>query len=207
MRPAEVEPVAIKPVYAIVDSALSLQQSGANAELIMVTVPGKATKDTDRLRRAWSGLVVEVFRLNGDLIEGGDALVDDLGLTSARWQVLGAVALSPVPLPVAHIARNMGLARQSVQRVVDDMRADGLVQLEPNPHHRRAPLVAMTSRGAAAYEQAMARKDLWADVLTEGLSPEAIEAAGTLLRTLQQRIGHSHGHIATIAAIRKESQE
>jgi DNA-binding MarR family transcriptional regulator len=161
-----------------------------------------------RTRRAWSGLVVEVFRLNGDLIEGGDALVRDLGLTSARWQVLGAIALSPVPLPVAHIARNMGLARQSVQRVVDEMREDGHVQLELNPHHRRAPLVAMTRRGEAAYEKAMARKDLWADVLTEGLSPDAIEAAGTLLRALQERIAASKGHIAAIAAsTRKETQE
>ncbi|GJD65613.1 MarR family winged helix-turn-helix transcriptional regulator [Methylobacterium frigidaeris] len=162
--------------------------------------PGPA--DPDRSRRALSGLVIEVFRLNGDLIEAGDALVQDLGLTSARWQVLGAVALAPAPLPVAHIARNMGLARQSVQRLVDDMRADGLVRLEPNPHHRRAPLVAMTPRGEVAYGQAMARKDLWADVLTEGLSPEAVEAAATLLRTLQQRIGASHGVIAAIAESR-----
>ena len=174
----------------------------------MGTAPREAVTDTHHLRRAWSGLVVEMFRLNGDLIEGGDALVQDLGLTSARWQVLGAVALSPVPLPVAHIARNMGLARQSVQRVVDDMRDDGLVRTEPNPHHRRAPLVAMTPRGEAAYEQAMARKDIWADVLTEGMSAEAIEAASTLLRTLQQRIGASHGHLASIAtSTRKETQE
>jgi DNA-binding MarR family transcriptional regulator len=167
-----------------------------------------APEERLRTRRAWSGLVIEVFRLNGDLIDGGDALVRDLGLTSARWQVLGAVALSPVPLPVAHIARNMGLARQSVQRVVDDMRADGLVRLDPNPHHSRAPLVAMTPRGEAAYEQAMARKDLWADVLTEGMSPEAIEAASELLRALQERIAASHGHIASIAtSTRKEIQE
>lgn len=173
----------------------------------METVSGKAS-DTDRTRQTWSDLVVEVFRLNGDLIEAGDALVQNLGLTSARWQVLGAIALAPAPLPVAHIARNMGLARQSVQRVVDDMRDDGLVQLEPNPHHRRAPLVAMTARGEAAYDRAMARKDLWADVLTEGLSLEAIEAAGILLRTLRERIGTSHGHIATIAAAtRKETEE
>ncbi|MGX7704413.1 MarR family winged helix-turn-helix transcriptional regulator [Methylobacterium sp. Gmos1] len=164
--------------------------------------------DRDRARRALSGLVIEVFRLNGDLIEAGDALVHDLGLTSARWQVLGAVALAPAPLPVAHIARNMGLARQSVQRVVDDMRADGLVRLEPNPHHRRAPLVAMTPQGEAAYGQAMARKDLWADGLTEGLPAEAIEAASTLLRAIQQRIGASHDHIAAIAAsARQETQE
>ncbi|AWN52267.1 MarR family winged helix-turn-helix transcriptional regulator [Methylobacterium sp. 17Sr1-1] len=164
--------------------------------------------DPERSRRAFSDLVVDVFRLNGDLIEAGDALVHDLGLTSARWQVLGAVALAPAPLPVAHVARNMGLARQSVQRVVDDMRADGLVRLDPNPHHRRAPLVALTPRGEAAYGQAMARKDLWADGLTEGLPPEAIEAAGTLLRALQQRVGASYDRIAALAtSTGRETQE
>jgi DNA-binding MarR family transcriptional regulator len=160
----------------------------------------RAPDDVLRPRRALSGLVIEIFRLNGDLLEAGDLLGHDLGLTSARWQVLGAVALAPAPLPVAHIARNMGLARQSVQRVVDDMEAEGLVRLEPNPHHRRAPLVAMTPRGDAAYQQTMARKDLWADVLMNGLSSEDTEAASSLLRTLQQRIRASHDHIASIAA-------
>jgi hypothetical protein len=47
-------------------------------------------------------LVLETFRLNGCLLIAGDALVADIGLTSARWQVLGAIALSPMPLPVAH---------------------------------------------------------------------------------------------------------
>jgi hypothetical protein len=42
-----------------------------------------------------SELALEIFRLNGELLADGDALVADLGLTSARWQVLGAVALSP----------------------------------------------------------------------------------------------------------------
>lgn len=160
--------------------------------------------DPPRATRALSGLVIEVFRLNGDLLEAGDILVHDLGLTSARWQVLGAVALAPAPLPVAHIARNMGLARQSVQRVVGDMEAEGLVRFEPNPHHRRAALVAMTRRGEAAYQEAMARKDRWAEVLTDGLSPEAIEAAGTVLRALQERVRASHGHIASIAALTRQ---
>jgi hypothetical protein len=42
-------------------------------------------------------LVLEIFRLNGVLLTQGDRLVDDIGLTSARWQVMGAAALSPVP--------------------------------------------------------------------------------------------------------------
>ena len=150
--------------------------------------PSPSTSEPHRLRRALTGFVIEVFRLNGDLLASGDVLVHDLGLTSARWQVLGAVALSPVPLPVAHIARNMGLTRQAVQRIVDDMRADGLVRLDPNPHHRRAMLVTMTPDGVAAYDQASARQERWADDLAAGLPAGWIEDATTLLRTLQQRL-------------------
>ena len=146
------------------------------------------SSDPARLRRAWTGLVIEVFRLNGDLLAAGDTLVGDLGLTSARWQVLGAIALSPVPLPVAHIARNMGLTRQAVQRLVDDMRTDGLVRLEPNPHHRRAMLIVMTEAGNTAYRAASARQERWADAVASSMPAESFEAASELLREMQRRL-------------------
>ena len=145
-------------------------------------------QDQARLHRVMTGLILEVFRLNGDLLAAGDALVGDLGLTSARWQVLGAIALSPVPLPVAHLARNMGLTRQAVQRLVDEMRGDGLISLAANPHHRRAMLVVMTGEGRAAYQAALARQEGWATTLAAGLLPDRIAAAGDLLRELQRRL-------------------
>ena len=152
-----------------------------------------------------NGLIHDVFRLNGDLLAAGDVLVGDLGLTSARWQVLGAIALSPVPLPVAHIARNMGLTRQAVQRVVDDMCAEEMVRFEHNPHHRRAMLVLMTERGQAAYRQASERQERWAADLAAGLSPEDIDDASTLLRTLQRRLDEAAEHAAaTLATPQRE---
>src|SRR3984893_12866003 len=96
---------------------------------------------------AVTDLVLETFRLNGRLLVSGDALVADLGLTSARWQVLGAMALSPVPLSVAQIARNMGLTRQAVQRLVNEMQGDGLVRLAPNPHQQHAHAGALPRPG------------------------------------------------------------
>jgi DNA-binding MarR family transcriptional regulator len=150
------------------------------------------------LRRAYVGLVIEVFRLNGDQLAVGNALGADLGLNSARWQVLGAISLSPVPLPVAHIARNMGLPRQAVQYSVDEMREDGLVRLEPNPHHKRAMLVAMTEKGEAAYRAASERHGRWAETLMADLPPERIEAASELLRDIQRRIASSAATLATI---------
>src|ERR1700722_8513403 len=160
--------------------------------------------DHTRLRRSLTDLIIGVFRLNGALLVSGDALVGDLGLTSARWQVLGAIALSPVPLPVAHLARNMGLTRQAVQRSVDEMRHDGLVRLDPTPHHRRAMLVTMTELGSSAYRAASERQERWADVLAAGLSPEDIEAASLLMRELQRRLEASPSITTTVSSDKKE---
>jgi DNA-binding MarR family transcriptional regulator len=142
-------------------------------------------EDMRQARDAVTELIVEVFRLNGRLLAAGDGLVTDIGLTSARWQVLGAIMLSPVPLPVAHLAHNMGLARQSVQRLVSEMQQDGLVRFVPNPHHQRAKLVLLTEQGAAACEMAMARQQPWADELAHGLTAKEIEAATSILRKLR----------------------
>ncbi len=133
-------------------------------------------------------LILETFRLNGRLLAAGDALVRDLGLTSARWQVLGAVAMSPVPLPVSHIARNMGLSRQNVQRLANELEAQRIVRFAPNPHHRRAKLVLLTEQGRALYEAASARQKPWAGALADGLPAETIEAAAELLRAVRCRL-------------------
>ncbi len=137
---------------------------------------------------AITDLILETFRLNGCLLAAGDALVADVGLTSARWQVLGAIALAPAPQPVAHLARSMGLTRQAVQRLVNEMAADGHLRLAPNPHHQRAKLVLLTAQGEAAYAAAAKRQKPWARRLGEGLSARQIEATAAILRTLRQRL-------------------
>ena len=146
-----------------------------------------------RLRRSLTDLIIGVFRLNGALLVSGDALVEDLRLTSARWQVLGAIALSPVPLPVAHLARNMGLTRQAVQRLANDMERDGLVRFAPNPHHDRAKLVLLTRKGKAAFAAAMKRQGPWANLLVAGLSMRDIKFATLTLRTIRQRLEQQAG--------------
>ena len=133
-------------------------------------------------------LILETFRLNGRLLAAGDALVADFGLTSARWQVLGGIALSPTPLPVAHIARNMGLTRQAVQRLVNEMERDGLVRFEPNPHHQRAKLVLLTAAGKIAYDAAIERYNPWASSLAAGLTTKQVETATAALRALRRRL-------------------
>jgi len=142
---------------------------------------------------ALTELVLEVFRLNGALLADGDRLVGDIGLTSARWQVIGAAALSPVPLPVAAIARNMGLTRQAVQRVANDLERAGFVRFAPNPHHQRAKLVVLTASGTAAYRAATARQAPWANRIAACLDQRRIRATRAVLRTIAQQLdGNRH---------------
>jgi DNA-binding MarR family transcriptional regulator len=137
-------------------------------------------------------LALDTFRLNGALIALGDALVAPLGLTSARWQVMGAIAEARGGLPVAGIARNMGLVRQSVQRIADELAAVGLVRFAPNPHHRRAKLVQLTERGAALFEEANARWLTVADALLAEIGQREAERGAAFLRLLRDRVQALH---------------
>ena len=95
-----------------------------------------------------SAAALTVFRLNGQFLALAETLARPAGLTAAWWQILGAV--SPAPLPVSAIARDMGITRQSVQRIADLLVDKGLAEYRPNPAHRRAKLVAMTPAGRDA---------------------------------------------------------
>jgi DNA-binding MarR family transcriptional regulator len=137
---------------------------------------------------AVTALILETFRLNGRLLAAGDDLVRGLELTSARWQVLGAVAAAPLPLSVAQIGRAMGLTRQAVQRLANEMERDGLLRFAPNPNHQRAKLVVLTARGQSAYAAAMKRQNPWAQAIAQGLTVQQIAAATAVLKRLRQRL-------------------
>jgi DNA-binding MarR family transcriptional regulator len=95
-----------------------------------------------------SDTALAVFRLNGQFLDVAEELARPAGLTAAWWQVLGAVLTEP--LPVAGIARSMGITRQSVQRIADLLVDRGLAEYRPNPAHSRAKLVVPTESGRAA---------------------------------------------------------
>lgn len=133
-------------------------------------------------------LVLETFRFNGRLIAAGDAMSAPLKLTSARWQVLGAIALEGQPLTVADIARRMGLKRQSVQRLTDALVEEGLLLREDNPAHRRAPLHRLSKTGARAYRTLDEQQAAWAAKCAKGLPAQRLADALELLHTLRKRL-------------------
>ncbi len=138
-----------------------------------------------------TALILDVFRLNGRLLLAGDRLVSELGLTSARWQILGAIAYADRPQSVAWHARNMGVHRQGVQRIINELKKEGIVAFEPNPNHKRAHLIVLTQKGKDLYEAAIARQIPWVNELSEGLSPDDIATAQQVIGRLKTRVEES----------------
>ena len=137
---------------------------------------------------ALTGLTLDLFRLTSLFLIAGDRLVAGLGLTSARWQILGAVVAAERPQPVAWLARDLGANRQNVQRIINDLWKEGLVIFEANPHHRRAQLVLLTDKGRQTFEAAMRLQAPWIDSLSDGLLVEDIQTAGNVMMALRRKL-------------------
>lgn len=123
-----------------------------------------------------------VFRLNGRLLDTADRITEGTGLSAARWQVLGAVL--PAPLTVAGVARSMGLTRQSVQRLANVLVDEGVCEYRENPAHRRAKLLAPTSRGLAAIERIHPVQVAWADRVGAKLGLRQLKTVNHSLNSL-----------------------
>lgn len=134
--------------------------------------------------------MVRLFRINGLLAVEGEALTRPTGQSTARWQVLASV--EDTPSTVAQIARNLGLARQSVQRVADALEASGLVRYTDNPRHRRARLVELTEQGRGVLARIQADQRPWADALGAAIGERHLTQANSLLdRVLTAMSAHS----------------
>jgi DNA-binding MarR family transcriptional regulator len=137
---------------------------------------------------ALSDLMLDLFRVNSLLLTAGDRLVARLGLTSARWQILGAIVAAERPQPVAWLARNLGVNRQNVQRIINDLHEEGLVRFQVNPHHRRAQLVVLTDKGRRTFDAAMGLQAPWVNDLADGLSARDIETVHRVITALRRRL-------------------
>jgi DNA-binding MarR family transcriptional regulator len=138
-------------------------------------------------------VILWTFRTNGLLLRSGDLLARDEGLSSARWQVLGAIALAGRPLTVPQIARRMGLTRQSVHATAGRLVADDLLQFLPNADHQRSQLLRLTEVGRAKYRAMERRQGAWVSRLTKGLGVSNLQTTARTLRELCRRLETDSG--------------
>lgn len=129
-------------------------------------------------------IVLLVFRLEGSFMAAAEEISIPAGLTAARWKVLGGVLSGPNT--VADVGRNMGLARQSVQRIADILVEEGLAKYQENPAHKSAKLLAVTPVGRSAVKRLGDRQREWSNHVAAGVNTVKLQGCrNTLLELLE----------------------
>ena len=113
-------------------------------------------------------------------------MAQSAGLSLATWRVLAAAA--DPGATASRMARRLGLARQSVQRVSDRLVDSGLARYEANPNHRRSPLVQLTDKGTAALKTLDRDLASWESDLGEDFELEELETTLQVLRSLREAL-------------------
>jgi DNA-binding MarR family transcriptional regulator len=88
------------------------------------------------------------------------------------------------PLTVPQIAQMRPTSRQRMQRLADELAAEGLVKFVDNPKHRRSKLVQLTRKGDARYRELNARFLVIASNMGIALSEADIRKTTEIVRQL-----------------------
>lgn len=99
----------------------------------------------EELLQAYRLLVADVHELTHVTRRISDEEARDRGSSVAQWHLLSVISDGPRTVP--SIAQRLGISRQAVQRVGDDLVAAGHVTVTENPRHARSPLLTITATG------------------------------------------------------------
>lgn len=144
-------------------------------------MPGR-TPEGDAL----TGLVMPVFELAAALDKAAGSITEGSTITPAMWQVLGL--LIDDPLPVAELARRLGRARQSVQRLANVAVETGIAEWRENPEHRRSQLLALTPHGYAELAALRPRQHQWANAVAAKLGEQDLLRLSQSVKELTEAI-------------------
>lgn len=142
---------------------------------------------------AYRLLIADVFELAGRSRGTSEEIARSFGQSAARWHVMSVVSDEVRNVP--SIARRLGLTRQSVQRVVNELANDGLVVLESNPEHARSSLVTLTQQGRHVMDELFQRSEASRTPLLDraDVSSDDLNGARQVLRKLLTSFDEADG--------------
>lgn len=103
------------------------------------------------------------------------------------WSVLRLLKVNGAQT-VPQIARYRYVPRQSVQKLANEMLADGVIELVNNPAHKRSKLLRLTSKGEAVFAEMSGRIAALSETLAAQGDADQLQNAVTVVRHLHEQL-------------------
>jgi DNA-binding MarR family transcriptional regulator len=137
---------------------------------------------------AFTDLIRAILRTNATVQKSGTRLMRGTGITNARWQMLSELFALEQRVTVSELARHLGVSRQAIQRLADDMVSDGMVEFIKNPGDARAMHLLPTEAGRARYDEAQECEWQWTNAIAADFDAEQIVRTVALLEAIMQKM-------------------
>lgn len=108
------------------------------------------------------------------------------------WGLMRSLALEG-PQTVPQLARSRPVARQHIQRLADELEADGLVHFIDNPAHKRSKLVQLTPSGEKEFARLDRALEKYAERISNGISEKDARTAAKVLNRLSENVAKELG--------------
>jgi DNA-binding MarR family transcriptional regulator len=133
----------------------------------------------DEMVEEVEALFSEIFEAANVGRRSGGEIAATMGQTQSRWQTLWTIGSEALTVP--QIGRRLGVTRQNIQRLANQLAAEGMVTFAENPDHKISPLVQLTDKGRAALDEINAAGVAFNTAVLEGLGPDHVRELRTLL--------------------------
>ena len=137
--------------------------------------------------RTMIDLVIAVSRVFFRLRAAGREIGAVSPAGQGTWGFLRSLRLDG-PLTVPQLARSRPVARQYIQKMADELAAEGLIEFFDNPAHRRSRLMRLTKKGEALHDAIELRVAAAGERMAEGFDDRDIATALAVMRELAQRL-------------------
>lgn len=131
-------------------------------------------------------LVADIYECAGLFRKQGEFTAGKAGQTQARWQVLSVASGGNFTVP--QIARRLGITRQSVQRIVNDLFADNLISLKTNPDHQTSPIVMLLPDGEKTLKKITESAQAYHKELQASIGETDLERLSAVLQKVNMKL-------------------
>ena len=153
-----------------------------------MNAPQRQKLDGRQAMLAFQALIAANRDLAAVVTRVADEILEAEGVTPGERSLLMLVRRHRL-LTVPRLAEHKGVSRQHVQVAANTLEKKGLLDLRPNPAHKRSRLVALTPEGVDLVKRIMTREGEVMTRVAAKLDPERTKIAADFLKEVLEKVG------------------